>query len=185
MLELIKEPWHWAVSGSMIALVLFIMLFFGKTFGFSSNFRTICAACGAGVNINYFKYDWRSQMWNFTFLVGSIIGGYVSSQYLSNGEAPLISEATIQDIHSLGMATPTGMQPEEIFGLKTLFTLKGFLILALGGFSIGFGTRYAGGCTSGHAISGLSNLQIPSLIAVIGFFIGGLIMTFFILPLIY
>jgi hypothetical protein len=50
---------------------------------------------------------------------------------------------------------------------------------------VGFGSRYAGGCTSGHAISGLSDLQVPSLIAVVGFFIGGLIMTFFILPLIF
>ena len=72
--------------------------------------------------------------------------------------------------------------PAELFSLEQVFTLKGLLILVIGGFLVGFGSRYAGGCTSGHAISGLSNLQLPSLIAVIGFFIGGLIMSFFILP---
>jgi uncharacterized membrane protein YedE/YeeE len=53
-------------------------------------------------------------------------------------------------------------------------------LLLVGGVLIGFGTRYAGGCTSGH-VSGLSNLQIPSLKAVIGFF-GGLIMSYFYSP---
>jgi len=64
-------------------------------------------------------------------------------------------------------------------------SLKGFLVLAFGGLMVGFGSRYAGGCTSGHAISGLSDLQIQSLIAVAGFFIGGLLMTYFVLPLIF
>ncbi len=185
MIELIKQPWHWSISGAAIALILFTMLFFGKTFGFSSNFRTICAACGAGKNIDYFKYDWKSQMWNLAFLVGSVIGGYIGHHFLSTGEPVQIAQATINDLHTLGFAAPTGMQPMEIFGIGELLTLKGFSILAIGGLLIGFGTRYAAGCTSGHAISGLSNLQLPSLIAVIGFFIGGLIMTFFILPLIF
>lgn len=117
------------------------------------------------------------------FLVGAMIGGFIARQYLSNGAPVLISEATIQDLASLGISAPISAQPMEIFSLESLFTLKGFLILALGGFMVGFGSRYAGGCTSGHAISGLSNLQLPSLVAVIGFFAGGLIMTHFLLPL--
>lgn len=185
IIELIKQPWHWFVSGIAIALIMFMMIFFGKVFGFSSNFRTICAACGAGKKINYFNYDWKSQMWNLAFLVGSIIGGYVSYHYLSSGEPVQISQATINDIKELGFAAPTGMQPMEIFSIHALMTVKGFSILALGGLLIGFGTRYAAGCTSGHAISGLSNLQLPSLIATIGFFIGGLIMTHLILPIIF
>ena len=185
MLELIKQPWHWFISGTLIALVMFIMLFFGKTFGFSSNLRTICSACGAGKRISYFDYDWESQMWNLAFLTGSIIGGYISYHFLSTGEPIQLAKATLKNLTSLGMAAPTSIQPPDIYSLQALMTVKGFSILAIGGLLIGFGTRYAGGCTSGHAISGLSNLQLPSLIAVIGFFIGGLIMTFFIFPLIF
>lgn len=185
MIEFIKQPWHWFISGASIAFIMFTMIFFGKVFGFSSNFRTICAACGAGKRINYFNYDWRSQMWNLAFLVGSVIGGYIANRFLSTGEPVQIAQTTINDLSTLGFDAPTGMQPMEIFGIQALFTLKGFVILAVGGLLIGFGTRYAAGCTSGHAISGLSNLQLPSLIAVIGFFIGGLIMTYFILPILF
>ncbi|RAU82842.1 YeeE/YedE family protein [Pontibacter arcticus] len=185
MLEFLSQPWPWYTSGFVIALVMFVLLFFGKSFGFSSNLRIICAACGAGKKVKFFDFDWRAQTWNLLFLTGSVIGGYVASEYLSSGEAVQISQATIEDLSALGIAVPQGLQPAELFSLEAVFTLKGFLMLLLGGFAIGFGTRYAGGCTSGHAISGLSNLQLPSLIAVIGFFIGGLFTTWVILPLIF
>ncbi|MEJ8756829.1 YeeE/YedE thiosulfate transporter family protein [Pontibacter sp. H259] len=185
MIEFISQPWPWYVSGTVIALIMALLLFFGKSFGFSSNLRVICAACGAGKKVKFFDYDWRSQTWNLLFLVGAIIGGFIASEFLSTGEAVQISQATIQDLRQLGISAPEALQPKEIFSLDSLFTVKGFLILLLGGFMIGFGSRYAGGCTSGHAISGLSNLQLPSLIAVIGFFIGGMITTFVLLPLIF
>lgn len=122
----------------------------------------------------------------FGLLVGAILGGFVSKQFLSGkNEVIKISEATIYNLNELGMAAPSSFQPDELFGLKAITSIKGFLVLALGGLMVGFGARYAGGCTSGHAISGLSDLQGPSLIAVVGFFIGGLIMTFLILPLIF
>ncbi len=185
MIELIKQPWHWFISGASIAGIMFAMLFFGKKFGFSSNFKIICSACFPVKNIPYFNYDWKSQLWNLAFLIGSIIGGYIGAHFLSTGEPIQLAQSTLQDLKNLGIEAPIGIQPPEIFSLEALFTLKGFLIIAIGGICIGFGTRYASGCTSGHAISGLSNLQLPSLIAVIGFFIGGLIMTFFILPIIF
>ncbi|MEJ8803386.1 YeeE/YedE family protein [Pontibacter sp. H249] len=185
MLEFISQPWPWYTSGIVIAFVMVLLLFFGKSFGFSSNLRTICSACGAGKTVKFFDFDWRSQTWNLLFLVGAVLGGFIASEFLSNGEAVQISQATVQDLSQLGISAPDGIQPEEIFSLEAAFTLKGFLILLLGGFAIGFGARYAGGCTSGHAISGISNLQLPSLIAVIGFFIGGLITTFLLLPLIF
>lgn len=185
MLELIRQPWPWYTSGILIAFVMALLLFFGKTFGVSSSLRTICSACGAGKKVKYFDFDWRAQVWNLLFLAGAVLGGFISSQFLSSGEAVQISQATIQDLSQLGISAPTGMQPEELFTLEALFTVKNFLILLLGGFAIGFGARYAGGCTSGHAISGLSNLQLPSLIAVIGFFIGGLFTTWVLLPLIF
>ncbi len=161
-----------------------LLLFFGKSFGFSSNLRVICAACGAGKKVKFFDFDWRSQTWNLLFVVGAILGGWISSEFLTNGDAVQISQATIQDLKALGISAPDSLQPDEIFSLDALFSVKGFLIMLIGGFMIGFGSRYAGGCTSGHAISGLSNLQLPSLIAVIGFFIGGLIMTHLLLPFI-
>ena len=185
MMELLSQPWPWYTSGAVIALVMVLLLFFGKAFGFSSNLRTICAACGAGRRVKFFDFDWRAQTWNLLFLVGAVLGGFISAEFLSSGEAVRISQATVQDLRELGISPPDEMQPDEIFSLEALLTVKGFLVLLLGGFAIGFGTRYAGGCTSGHAISGLSNLQLPSLIAVIGFFIGGLFTTFVLLPLIF
>ncbi|TVQ45147.1 MAG: YeeE/YedE family protein [Saprospirales bacterium] len=164
---------------------MLFLIFLGRSFGFSSNLRTICSACGAGKTAKFFDFNWKSQTWNLLFLVGSIIGGFISFQFLSTGEAVQISEATIQDLQNIGIAAPEGLQPMEIYGTESAFTLRGFLVLLIGGLLIGFGARYAGGCTSGHAISGLSNLQLPSLVAVIGFFIGGLVMTHLLLPIIF
>lgn len=184
MIDFITQPWSWWVSGGLIAGIMFLLLFFGQSFGFSSNLRTICAAAGGGKFVKFFDFNWRSQLWNIVFLIGAVIGGYISHQFLSNGQGVAISENTIQDLAKLGIAAPQSVQPEELFSLKAVFSFKGFSILALGGLMVGFGSRYAGGCTSGHAISGLSDLQVPSLIAVIGFFVGGLIMTHLLLPII-
>lgn len=184
MLEFIQQPWTWWISGTLIAAIMFLLLFFGQSFGFSANLRTICSAAGGGKFVKFFDFNWRSQLWNLVFLLGAILGGFIASQFLSNGEPVQISQSTINDLAKLGIAAPTSAQPDELFSMQSLFSWKGFLILAGGGLMVGFGSRYAGGCTSGHAISGLSDLQVPSLIAVIGFFIGGLLMTFVLLPFI-
>jgi uncharacterized protein len=181
----ITQTWSWWFSGTMIAAIMFFLLYFGQSFGFSSNLRTICAAAGLGKKAKLFDFKWKTQIWNLVFLVGAILGGFIAKQYLSTDLPVQISAATIHDLSKLGIAAPTSLQPEELFSLEAIFTLKGFLVLSLGGLMVGFGSRYAGGCTSGHAISGLSDLQLPSLIAVIGFFIGGLVMTFLIFPLIF
>lgn len=182
MIEFIQQPWPWYVSGILIAATMFTLLYFGKSFGFSSNLRTICSACGGGKRVKFFDFNWRSQVWNLMFLIGALIGGYISAQFLSDGQPVLISEATISDLAKLGISAPVSVQPEELFSIDAVLSLKGFLILSIGGLMVGFGSRWAGGCTSGHAISGLSDLQFPSLLAVIGFFTGGLIMTHFLLP---
>jgi uncharacterized membrane protein YedE/YeeE len=161
------------------------MLFFGKSFGFSSNLRTICTIAGAGKRVKFFDFDWKTQSWNLVFLIGAIIGGYIANQWLNDGAAFQIAESTAQDLSVLGFEKAKDVQPAELFSWEAIFSLKGFVVLAIGGLLVGFGSRYAGGCTSGHAISGISNLQLPSLIAVIGFFIGGLLMTHFIFPLIF
>ena len=186
MIEFLKQPWSWWFSGIVISAIMFILIFFGKSFGFSANLRTICAAGGAGKKVKFFKKKKKKQIWNLVFLIGSIIGGFIAKEFLTEADyAIAISESTIEDLKALGFDRPEAIQPKELFDMESLFSLKTFLILAIGGAFVGFGARYAGGCTSGHAISGISDLQIPSFIAVIGFFIGGLIMTFFIFPLLF
>lgn len=185
MKEIVTQTWSWWFSGAMIASIMFFLLFFGKSFGFSSNLRTICAAAGMGKKTKFFDFNWKKQIWNLVFLVGAIIGGFIAKQFLSSNVPVLISPETIADLGKLGFAAPSSLQPNELFGIDAMLSLKGLLILVFGGLMVGFGSRYAGGCTSGHAISGLSDLQVPSLIAVVGFFIGGLIMTFLIFPLIF
>lgn len=185
MRDFITQTWSWWFSGAMIAAIMFFLVYFGTTFGFSSNLRTICSAAGAGKKVKFFDFNWKSQTWNLVFLIGAIIGGFISKQFFSANTPVQISPDTINDLAKLGFSAPDSFQPAELFGSSALFSLKGFLVLAFGGLMVGFGSRYAGGCTSGHAISGLSDLQLPSLLAVIGFFIGGLIMTFLIFPLIF
>jgi len=183
MIDFISQPWPWYVAGPMIALVLSSLLFFGKEFGFSSNLRTMCAIGGAGAASDFFNINWKNQVWNLIFLLGSIIGGFISFNYLTSDPSVILSSNTISELEGLGFSNVGDTYlPAELFGTEALSSVKGIFLLLLGGFLVGFGARYAGGCTSGHAISGLSNLQIPSLIAVVGFFIGGLIMVYGIMP---
>ena len=185
-MDFIFEPWPWYVGGPLIALTLFLYFYFGKNFGASTNFETLCTMAGAGKVSDYFKKDWKERDFALMFVLGLIIGGFISSTYLIPNQAIDLSPTTLQELTDLGFSN-VGDQyfPDEIFGDDALFSFKGFLILLLSGILIGFGTRYAGGCTSGHAITGLSSLQIPSLLAVIGFFIGGIIATWFLIPLIF
>ena len=182
MIEWISQPWAWYVSGPMIALVMLLLLWLGGNFGVSSTMRTTCAMLGAGKKVDFFNFDWKSQMWNIAFILGAVIGGFLAHTFLQSPGPIGISEQTVQDIQVIGVPFDGKLAPDALFSWEQFFTLRGMITTVVGGFLIGFGTRYAGGCTSGHAISGLSNLQIPSLIAVIGFFVGGLIMTHLLLP---
>lgn len=186
MIDILSQPWHWAISGAMIVWVMFLLIFFGKSFGVSSSFKAICSIGGAGRFADYFNYNWKSHDWLLLFVAGSIIGGFICQQFFPNPHPINLSAATVSDLSALGLSVgwTNALVPESLFNLDVLFSLKGFLLFIVGGFLIGFGTRYAGGCTSGHAISGLSNLQMPSLVAVIGFFIGGLLSTHVLLPFI-
>ncbi|NJC26362.1 YeeE/YedE family protein [Neolewinella antarctica] len=189
MYDLIAGPWHWAVSGFLIAQVMFALLYAGKSFGVSANLRTMCTIAGAEKYSDFFRIDWREQRWNLLFIAGAVIGGFIAYHLVPNPEPVQISEATITHLRSIGIESPAatstgGFVPDSLFAPENFLTLRNLIALVLGGFLIGFGTRWAGGCTSGHAISGLSNLQLPSLIAVIGFFIGGLLMSWVLLPII-
>ncbi|MEM9928575.1 MAG: YeeE/YedE thiosulfate transporter family protein [Bacteroidota bacterium] len=187
MFDVLLGPWHWAISGVLIASVMFALLYAGKEFGVSSNLRTMCTIAGAGKKSDFFKIDWKAQRWNLLFIMGAVIGGLIASSLMTNPEPVAITTATEAWLATLGIDAPStgaqgsGFVPKEIFDLDNLLGAN-LPFLLFGGFFIGFGTRWAGGCTSGHAISGLSNLQVPSLIAVVGFFIGGLLMTWLILP---
>jgi len=177
------EPWPWYIAGPLIGLVMLAMQYLGKTFGFSSNLRTMCAYLGAGKKISFFNYDYKAQRWNLVFLLGTLVGAFIAGNYLMSDGTVQISKQTSDALSSYGIQDPgAAYAPAAIFSSSQLRKPSMILLLLAGGIMVGFGTRYAGGCTSGHAITGLSNLQIPSLIAVVGFFIGGLIMTFFILP---
>ena len=182
-IEFIQQPWPWWVAGPLIAFVMMSLLYFGKGFGVSTNFKTACTLLGADKVSDFFKIDWKAQKWNLMFIVGTIIGGYISAKWLTPDPSVAIAASTMADLKAIGITNPgSGYVPDEIFGSESLFSLRSMVFLIGGGFLVGFGTRYANGCTSGHAISGLSNLQYWSLIAVVGFFIGGLFMTHILLP---
>lgn len=182
----IYEPWPWYVSGPLIAATMAALLFAGKNFGMSSNLRTVCAALGAGKNCDFFCFDWRGQRWNLFVMAGAVIGGYIAMHFLSDNPVPDINPEVIAGLKQNGFeSTGSSYLPTELFGDGAFSSGKTIALLLIGGFLVGFGARYAGGCTSGHAISGLSNLQLPSFIAVIGFFIGGLVMVHLLFPILF
>ncbi len=185
LIEFISQPWPWWVAGLMIGFTLFLLLWFGKEFGMSGNLQVMCAADGGGKYAKFFDFDWQTQWWNLLVALGAVFGGYFAASSFSPDSVAHISPETIATLQGLGINFEQGKVPlvfEEIYNWESLFTLRGFIFIVGGGFMVGFGARYAGGCTSGHAISGISNMQWPSLVAVAGFFIGGLIMINFILP---
>ena len=185
-MEQLLNPWPWYISGPLIALVMALLLYFGKTFGMSSNLRTMCSIGGAGKFSDFFKINWRDHSWNLIVVAGAVIGGFIAVQFLSNESITNLNPTTISELKEFGFANPGAtLVPDEMYNIEAITSFKGISLLIIGGLLVGFGTRYAGGCTSGHAITGLSSLQRPSLIAVIGFFLGGLLMTNFILPLIF
>jgi uncharacterized membrane protein YedE/YeeE len=185
-MDVIFQTWPWYVSGFLIGVVMLLLIYFGKNFGMSTNLQSLCAMTGLGKRIEYFDFDWRANRWNFVVVLGAMAGGFVAVHFMGDPSNVTINPKTIVQLSQMGIEAPNGkLMPNALFGDQIWQSPKSILILLIGGVLIGFGTRYAGGCTSGHAISGLSNLQLPSLKAVIGFFIGGLIMAHFLLPLIF
>ena len=185
IMQFITQPWAWYVAGPVIGLTVPTLLLIGnKSFGISSSLRHVCAACFPA-NISFFKYDWKKEIWNLVFVLGTFLGGMIATNLLANPNAFVLSQATITDLRALGIQDFSGLMPADLFSIDVLFSLKGLIFFVLGGFLVGFGTRWAGGCTSGHAIMGLSNLQVPSLIATCCFMVGGFTMTHLLLPYIF
>jgi len=178
----LNGEWPWYVAGPVIGIFVPGLLIVGnKVFGISGNLRHLCAAI-APFNVEHFRYNWRRVgLWNLVFLAGVLIGGFLVF-HAGGSQDILISAETRAALTRLGIHDFSGFAPHELFTWHALFTLKGFVSVVVGGCLVGFGTAYAGGCTSGHAISGLANFELPSLVAVLGFFAGGLAATYFILP---
>jgi len=182
----LTQPWPWYIAGPLIGLVVpALLLFGGKVFGISANLRHACAAVPSSSKPSFLRYDWKTAgLWNLAFVVGIAVGGFVGIRLLSDPTAPLaISTDTVEALTALGVTDLSGFVPSQLISWSGLLTPAGLLMVLGGGFLVGFGARWAGGCTSGHAISGLADLQVPSLVAVVGFFIGGLAVTHLLLPL--
>lgn len=184
IIEFISQPWPWYVAGPLIGLTVPTLLIIGnKSFGISSSMRHICAACLPG-NVKFFKYDWKKEIWNLFFVAGVFFGGFAAITLLGNSLPINVNPALAAELQGYGISDYSGMVPNELFTWSSLLTLKGFIMIVVGGFLVGFGTRYGGGCTSGHAIMGLSTLQWPSLVATCCFMLGGILVANFVLPLI-
>ncbi len=183
MLEYLKEPWPWYVSGPIIGLMVpLAFIIANKRFGVSSSLRHICAAC-MPAKIEFFKYNWKDELWNLFFVGGILLGGAISRVFLTDNVTIDITQGTVNQLKTLGIDDFTGYMPEDIFSWNNLLSLQGVLFVMVGGFMVGFGARWAGGCTSGHSITGISTLQWVSLVATISFFIGGLFITHVIYPI--
>ena len=185
-MDFLFHTWHWAITGFLIGIIMLALNYFGKVFGMSSNLRSLCTLAGAGKFADFFRFDVKSQYWNLMVLLGAMIGGFVAVNFMSDPSNVALNPQTITQLQAMNIDAPNGkLLPDAMFSLSAFESPKMILILLIGGLLIGFGSRYAGGCTSGHAIAGMSNLQRQSFKAVIGFFVGGLIMAHFIFPLIF
>ena len=184
MLEFLSQPWPWYIAGPLIGLTVPLLLLMGnKSFGISSSFSHICAAVLRPA-IPFFRYDWRKEAWNLWFVAGLVLGGLLAGTVLAFPQEIQVASPLKAELAHYGVTSYDRLLPVELFSFEGLGTLRGFLLIVVGGFLVGFGTRYAGGCTSGHAIMGLSNLQLPSLIATMSFMAGGFLMANVILPII-
>ena len=184
MIDFFRQPWPWYVAGAIIGLTVPALLILGnKHFGISANLRHACAAC-LPANIKFFKYDWRKEIWNFFFVGGIMLGAFLSVQFLTSSEPVQVNPALLNELKTYGITDHSTLLPEELFSLESLFTWRGLIMLVVGGFLVGFGARYAGGCTSGHSIMGISDRQVPSMIATAAFMAGGFIMANLLLPFI-
>lgn len=182
MADFLKQPWPWYIAGPLIGLMVPALLLLGnKALGVSSSLRHICAAC-VPANISFFRYNWKKEIWNLFFVLGILLGGVITAHFLTGPEPVKVAPQLAADLAKYGIHDYSSLVPTDVISWPALFTIRGFILIVVGGFLVGFGTRYAGGCTSGHSIMGLSNLQGPSLIATICFMAGGFIVANLVLP---
>lgn len=182
ILEYLRAPWPWWISGPLVgAMVPLLLVLANKHFGVSSSLRHLCAAC-LPARAAYFRYEWRKESWNLALVLGVVIGAAIASTFLDGTRTPDVGADARAIVAGWGLAEPSGLVPPELFSWSALANGLGWLFMVLGGFCVGFGARWANGCTSGHAIMGLSLRSPGSLVAVIGFFIGGLAVAWLVIP---
>jgi uncharacterized protein len=182
MLEILRNPWPWYVAGPLIGLTVPLLLLLGnRSFGISSSLRHVCAMC-VPAKIPFFQYDWKKESWNLAYVLGIVLGGIITSLFLADPNPVVVDARLLSELSAFGVTDFSQMVPKDLFGVVALGSTRTWLITILGGFLVGFGARYAGGCTSGHAITGLATLQWPSLVATCCFMIGGFVMANFFLP---
>lgn len=182
MLETLSQPWPWYVAGPLIGLMVPAMILLKRRFGVSTSLQHVCAAT-VPRSAELFRYDWRREGgWNLTFVAGIFFGGILTAVVIPNSGDVAIAETTRAALQGIGITQFHGLAPADIFAWDRLGTLVGFVSMVVGGLLVGFGARMAGGCTSGHAITGMAELRASSLVAVLGFFAGGLTVTYFVLP---
>jgi uncharacterized membrane protein YedE/YeeE len=175
-------PWPWYVAGPIIGLTVPILLLVGnRNFGLSSSFRHICAAVLPS-KLPYFSYDWKRESWNLFFVAGIVLGAALAAFFLRSGDAIRIAPALADFLAEKGIAAGIDLAPEELFSFNQLGTVRGFVLMIVGGFMVGFGTRWANGCTSGHAITGLATFQLSSLKATLAFMAGGFLVANLVIP---
>ncbi|MGB2158497.1 MAG: YeeE/YedE family protein [Flavobacteriales bacterium] len=181
--EWVSQPWPWYVAGPIIGLMVPLhLILLNRTFGVSSSFRHMCAAVVPS-KLEFLNYDWKKEGWNLLFVVGILGGAWLAATVFSSDAPIALSDAAVARMNAFGLEDLSGQHPQELFSWDALSGWRTWLFILGGGFLVGFGTRYAGGCTSGHAIMGLSHFSLPSFVAVLGFFTGGLLMSWLILPL--
>lgn len=150
-------PWHWAIAGALIGLLTLTLLFVAnRRLGISTGFENVCALV---VKAPYFQREslLRSNNWRLPLLAGLVVGGFLSA-VIGGGWEPT---------WALGK-----------FDAEIGWNAGGKVIWMFGGgLLIGFGTRLAGGCTSGHGIFGMSNLELPSIVSTVSFMAAGIVTT--------
>ena len=168
------SPWPWYVAGPLLGLAVPLLLWLGGSFGLSRSMAVLCGGERVAAS--------ASDRWHVAVAVGIALGGGLAVLTWGTPDVGAhVSDATRADLAALGV-TVSGWLPPELFSWHALATLPGAVSVVGGGLLVGFGARWAGGCTSGHAVSGLSALHRASLAAAVGFFAGGLVATHVLLP---
>ena len=184
LLKFISQPWPWYVAGPLIGLVIVLLQWIdNKPLAASSSYRHLCAAVFPQ-RIPFLKYNWKAEYWNLLFVAGIFIGGFLAATILTHPSNIAISHETTQQLQSIGLKNTNGFAPGQLFSFAALQTIPGIIIMVFGGFLIGFGSRYAGGCVSGHSMTGISDLQWTSMLATACIFAGGIFTSYILLPLI-
>lgn len=184
IINYLSQPWPWYVGGPLIGIIIIMLQWIdNKPLAASSSYRHVCAATFPA-NIPFLKYNWKAEIWNLLFVAGILIGGIVAGNFFSHPATIAISSEAAHHLQSIGLKDTTGFAPVQLFSLAALQTIPGLIVIVFGGFLVGFGSRYAGGCVSGHSMTGISDLQWTSMLATACIFAGGIFTSYVLLPLI-